>query len=231
MKRINILLTSLVFCLCACQRSPSNQQEDNLSLPIKAPAVASSFQAKTFVYQCSNDYSFVARNDTFESIWLFLPQETLQLHHVRSASGVKYQNSQAQFWSKGEDAFLDYARKQYKSCRNNRMLAVWEHSKLNGFDFRAVGNEPGWVLEISQEAGIVFKYDYGQSVIKFLYRAPNTNSERRRSEYSLNNGEAHIKIILEGKICQDTMVEQQYESTVTVQYASKTYKGCGKSLH
>jgi len=35
------------------------------------------------------------------------------------------------------------------NCRNNRAMAICVDAKLRGVDFRAVGNEPGWNLEIS----------------------------------------------------------------------------------
>ena len=40
-------------------------------------------------------------------------------------------------------------------CRNNRAMALWVDGKLRGVDCRAVGNEPGWNLEISAGGAMV----------------------------------------------------------------------------
>ncbi len=38
----------------------------------------------------------------------------------------------------------------YLDCTYDRRASIWEHAKLSGVDFRAVGNEPGWVLEVRE---------------------------------------------------------------------------------
>ena len=50
-----------------------------------------------------------------------------------------------------------------RGCTEDRYESIWEDAKLSGVDFRAVGNEPGWVLEIRDSESIRFEYDYGQS--------------------------------------------------------------------
>ena len=64
-------------------------------------------------------------------------------------------------------ATFSTSKKAHKDCKNNLRKAIWEHAKLNGVDFRAVGNEPGWVLEISNKTEILFTTDYGQSHYNF----------------------------------------------------------------
>ena len=100
----------------------------------------------TFFFECDG-LEFTARHDP-KGIYLFLPGRTLLLPETPSASGAKYSDGKAVFWSKGEEALLEVDGTTYKACKNNRKRAVWEDAKLNGVDFRAVGNEPGWYLEI-----------------------------------------------------------------------------------
>ena len=52
-------------------------------------------------------------------------------------------------------------------------MAIWEDAKLRGVDFRAVGNEPGWNLEISADGEMVFIGNYGQTEYKFPTPEPS----------------------------------------------------------
>ncbi|MBW2335916.1 MAG: MliC family protein [Deltaproteobacteria bacterium] len=99
-------------------------------------------RTQTYVYECNDGYGFVARIEG-ENAWLFLPNGTISLPHVRSGSGARYSDGSITFWSKGEAALLETDGNSRRNCRNNRRKAIWEDAKLNGIDFRAVGNEPG----------------------------------------------------------------------------------------
>ena len=112
-----------------------------------APLLQNQRNQKTYVYECSNGFTFTTRVDD-ENAFLFLADKTACLANVPSASGVKYSNGLITFWSKGEEALLDTGDTIYRNCKNNRTKAIWEDTKLDGIDFRAVGNEPGWYLEI-----------------------------------------------------------------------------------
>ena len=115
---------------------------------------------QTYVYECSDGTRFTARIEG-EKIWLFLPNQTLSLPHVPSGSGAKYREGVIMFWSKGDEAMLEVGKKRHVHCKNNRAEAIWEDAKLRGVDFRAVGNEPGWHLELTAGEKVVFVGDYG----------------------------------------------------------------------
>ena len=71
------------------------------------------------------------------------------------------------FWSKGDEAMLEVGKKRHVHCKNNRAEAIWEDAKLRGVDFRAVGNEPGWHLELTAGEKVVFVGDYGTTRQEF----------------------------------------------------------------
>lgn len=123
------------------------------------------------------------------------------------------------------------AANTYKGCRNNAARAIWEDAKLRGADFRAVGNEPGWYLEISQATRLLFVSDYGQSRYEFEAAAPMTDQNARRTEYRANDAEHTLSILIEGDSCHDTMSGEVFESRVTVILDNTEYRGCGKALH
>jgi putative lipoprotein len=70
---------------------------------------------KTFVYECGDSFSFVARIKN-ETAWLFLPRETLSLPRVVSASGEKYSDGITSFWTKANAALLEHNDTSYRNC-------------------------------------------------------------------------------------------------------------------
>jgi len=40
---------------------------------------------------------------------------------------------------------------------------VWQQAKLRGVSFRAIGQEPGWLLEITDSSEILLVTDYGKA--------------------------------------------------------------------
>lgn len=186
--------------------------------------------AKTYVFECRNGFGFVVRIQA-EKAWLFLPGKTINLPHVPSASGAKYSEGQITFWSKGDEALLYTADENHTDCKNNRALAIWEDAKLRGVDFRAIGNEPGWNLEITKKAQIVFIGNYGQSRYAFITPEPSIDRTARTTTYNVQNGKHELSVIIKGRQCSDTMSGEAFEATVTVILDGKKHRGCGKALH
>ena len=217
--RGNLSLVMILICLLALSAIGSCSNEGSRSEPL------------TFVYECDDDYVFVVRIEGTDA-WLFLPGRTVKLSHVPSGSGAKYTDGSVTFWSKGEEALLEVEGEEQRSCRNNRSAAIWEHAKLNGVDFRAIGNEPGWHLEIS--AGlekIVFVTDYGESCYEFPFVDPAVDNEVGTAVYRVSYGEHELEVLLEGTSCRDTMSGEEFETAVKVVLDGKEYHGCGRALH
>ena len=198
--------------------------------PIPSTQTSASTNAKTYVYQCNKSYQFVARLEN-NNVWLFLPGQIHALPRVTSASGAKYTNGTITFWSKGEEALLQTPSQTYRNCKNNRRAAIWEHAKLNGVNFRATGNEPGWHLEITQGQNILFVTNYGQNRYTFQTPESETFPDQAQTIYQAQNSRDKLTIVLEGKRCRDTMADESYSTTVTVTLNDKTYRGCGRPLH
>jgi membrane-bound inhibitor of C-type lysozyme len=197
---------------------------------VDAGSLQKSAETQTFVYECGEEYEFVARVEG-EKAWLFLPGRTVPLPQVPSGAGAKYSNGQITYWNKGEEALILFGEQDRYSCRNNRQRAVWEHAKLNGVSFRAVGNEPGWHLEIYMGERIVLVTDYGESRLEFAVPEPETDPRARTTTYRIQDGEHDLTILIEGKPCQDTMSGEEFDSTVTVTLDGRTLLGCGRALH
>ena len=186
--------------------------------------------AQTYVYECPDDYSFVARIESGKA-WLFLPGNTVELAQVPSASGTKYSNGINTFWSKGNEAMIETSKDKHTGCKNNRARAIWEHAKLNGVDFRATGNEPGWYMEISNKEDILLVTDYGQRTYRFTSSIINSKPHDRTTTYHAHNKGNMVEIVIKGIACQDSMSGEAFSATVSVIVNNRKYRGCGKALH
>lgn len=184
--------------------------------------------SQTFVYECQDNKHFTIQVKD-QSAWLFTKDVSTSLDRVISASGEKYEKDGIVFWSHGYEAMLDTATKQYRQCSNNRYEAVWEDSKLRGNDFRALGNEPGWYLELGEGGNkTLLVTDYGSERYELRLPKPYTSQTSLSTRYVIKG---FLDILIEGRSCKDSMSGHRFESKVTVKINGKTYKGCGKSLH
>jgi len=207
--------------------SPDARQEDDGAATAAAEARV---DAVTAVYDCPGGRSFVTRIQG-DTAWLFLPGNTVPAIHTPSGSGAKYTDGVTTYWSHGDEAMIEAPGFEARECRNNRRAAVWEHAKLNGVDFRAVGNEPGWHLEISRGRSIVFVTDYGQARYDFRAPEPDVDQDGARAVYRTGDGDHELVVQLEGRRCLDTMADDEYETTVTVTLDGRELRGCGRALH
>ena len=221
---INVLLLLLV---PAAAYADNKDHQDTYEAPTVQAAPPA---AQTFVYQCSDGFNFIARIEG-EGVWLFLPDETLRLPHVPSASGAKYSEGQTTFWSKDDEAFVQANATTHRECKNNPAAAIWENAKLNGADFRAVGNEPGWHLEITAGKNILYVGDYGQTSLEFATPEPLTDQQARSSRYEASGGGHVLSVVLKAERCADTMSDETFETSVTLILDGKEYRGCGRALH
>lgn len=185
--------------------------------------------ATTMVYECEDGYGFVARLQG-EAAWVFLPETTAALPHVPAASGARYSEGGITYWLQGEGALLEVAGTEHLRCANDPRRAVWEHAKLNGADFRAVGNEPGWVLEIYPHR-MVLVTDYGENRYEFETPEPVENRAEARTTFEAADRGMRVIVVLALGECHDTMSGEAFETTVTVRLDDTTYRGCGRALH
>ena len=218
MRNLTLLLTLLCATLLGCQTSTKQPNSDLNNAAIT-----------TYVYQCSPSIEFVARQADDQHIWLFLPQETLKLPRVKSGSGVKYQLNKIMFWQHHGEAMLSIGDIVYKECKNNPREAIWQAAKLNGADFRAIGNEPGWHLIIEQENTIILTTQYGQRIDKFSQAKRLLN--KNHTIYRAKNGQDTLHLTLSIGPCTDSMSGEKFETNVSLTLNDQPLQGCGKSLH
>ena len=195
-----------------------------------SPVTGLTPEIRTYVYECADGYSFTARTET-DRVWLFLPGKTVDLQRVESASGTKYAGNAIAFWNKGDEARLETEALTRADCRNNRARAIWEHAKLNGVDFRALGNEPGWTMEISNKRDILLVTDYGQQSYRFTDATIKSKAHSRTTVYNARNEQDLVEVVITGTTCRDSMSDESFPASVSVLINDRRLQGCGRALH
>ncbi len=106
--------------------------------------------------------------------------------------------------------------------------SVWDEARRRGVRVRAVGNEPGWSLEIWPDGRLRFLYDYGQREIA----ADSSAVDERPAQtvYRAGAGDRTLTATIEENACTDTMSGEAFENIVTVVFGERTYRGCGRAL-
>ncbi len=105
---------------------------------------------------------------------------------------------------------------------------VWHQAKLRGVAFRAVGQEPGWLLEITNGEGILLVTDYGETRTSMPYVEPVVYQDERRTQYILDAYGTTVEI--RGVPCHDSMSGEEFEVSVTIKRKDRELHGCGRAL-
>jgi uncharacterized membrane protein len=182
--------------------------------------------AATYVFVCDGQTAYTVRTTELEA-WVFRPEGTLMLPAVPTGRGTKYSDGSFELRIDGQQAQLGESGSELQQCRNDRRRAIWEKAKLDGADFRAVGNEPGWNLEILEGSRIVLIADYGASRVERPLPQPMIDQEARSTRWDA--GELIVEVI--GRPCRDSMSGESFEATVVVTWGEQTLRGCGRALH
>lgn len=108
-------------------------------------------------------------------------------------------------------------------------MPSWDGARAAGVDFRAVGQEPGWMLDIYQRDKIKLIWSYGEHSAEFPLPAPDTTQEGATRYAAQANGHT-LAVTIRRFPCQDAMSGQAYPSAVSVTIDGAELRGCGKSV-
>ena len=181
------------------------------------------------VYDCQGLH-VVTESQKTGALYLFLPEGTLDLPQVPSASGAQYSDGTVVFWTKGPEAMLDRGDGERLNCTENRRESVIEDAKFRGVDYWATGNEPGWRLELGPDMMLLVT-NYGADEFDFPTPDPLVDSVARRTVYEVEAAGHSLRVEIRGTECFDDMSGERFETTVLLELDGKTYRGCGLALH
>jgi putative lipoprotein len=104
----------------------------------------------------------------------------------------------------------------------------WEEAKARGIEFRAVGNEPGWFLEIDNERWMRLLYAYGERVA--TVPVPKAVTTGSTTTFTSSGGGHDLQVVISPGPCSDGMSDMSYPLTVSVDIDHAPLRGCGRWL-
>ncbi|MDI3515318.1 MAG: hypothetical protein PWP40_2547 [Rhodocyclaceae bacterium] len=142
---------------------------------------------------------------------------TYTLHPVRAASGarmVSVDDDRTSIWVKGDAARLELDGTAQPECRlvGDKPL------------FRAVGNEPGWRLDVRAD-GLSLLLDGGDTHV-FAPSPLVIDGDGLRSYEAVSAG-GPLTALVFARYCEDAMSGMPHPDTVEVRWQDRVLKGCG----
>ncbi len=97
-------------------------------------------------------------------------------------------------------------------------------------DFRGVGQEPGWQLELRRGSEMRFTYDYGKGTAITPAPAAQLDAASGTRTYHAQAGGNDLEVVIVPVRCTDAMSGKQFAATVSVTHNDRVYRGCGEEL-
>ncbi len=116
---------------------------------------------------------------------------------------------------------------------SNRALAPWDgvfFELARDRDFRALGQEPGWQLEIRKGAEMRFTYDYGRDMAVTPATRLQVDSSTGTRTYHAVTEENDLLVVIVPVACTDSMSGRPFTATVSVTLNGRIFRGCGEEL-
>ena len=222
-RSIVVLIVAALTMGCRAGKTLPLGDEIEASASTSAPHAA-------YAFECDDEQRFVLVRAAGQpdAMDLVLGDRRQRLTHVRTGSGAQYTADGTSVWTKGREAMLE-VQGRVTTCREDRRRSILEDARARGVEFRASGNEPGWVWELLADR-MVFIGAYGAERVTTSRSEAPGGTTPAGAVYA-GAAEAHrlTARILAGP-CVDTMSGDLSASTVEIELDGKRYRGCGEAL-
>jgi putative lipoprotein len=236
--------TALVLALAACQPSaPTPAPAPVAASPASTapastapapspvdtatpPPAASSGDSHAQHWQCG-EVLLDARLDG-ETMHLAFSGRTLTLPHVESLTGARYADAAGNaFMRQAEAAKLILVGDESRDCTRSDHVSPWIEAASRGIAFRAVGNEPGWFVEVEEgdSPSLHATLDYGDREIIVAKAQPAGLGFTGKTADGTT-----VVLEVQRARCQDGMSGEAFEATAQLVVGDKRYRGCGAFL-
>ena len=151
------------------------------------------------VYYCHNLATLTVRVLPNEVEVIVMERKT-RLTKVASSSSVLYSNGTATLSGLEEYVRFEDSGANYW-CRNSPSEAPWQAARLRGIEFRAVGDDPEWSLEI--DSGVAAEFSTGRGTARIVTAFPSAelDSKSGRMKLAIRSGSHTLAVIAEPRIC------------------------------
>jgi putative lipoprotein len=180
----------------------------------------------TRVFTCAGDVRFSVR-EFGDVATVRYDMQTLALPRIRTASGSRYGRGDSDFRIRGETATLAVGATRHTNCAGQTVTTPWDEARLLGVDYRAVGRDPTWSLEIDDGRYIRFIVDGGSPV---YLPAPQPSGDASRRVYHPISDDQDLEVVVEEAPCRDVRGAETLPHTVKVTFNGFPYPGCGRPV-
>ena len=182
--------------------------------------------ATTMLYSC-NGYEFIARLGPGEMA-LWLPERYVILSRTRSTVGVRYQEGDTVFLLTDNETTLSLGEVQFRDCKLLPERAPWADARRRHVDFRAVGHDPDWSLEIRRDQQL--KLTGENDSLRLSTPDPGEQVAGQARVYHAVTERNDLRVEIVDESCPDSMTGETLASRVVVTIDGTTLYGCGRSL-
>lgn len=166
---------------------------------------------------------------------IFSDGREMVLPQVVAASGTRYSDGFTTFWNKGDTAVVELDGIEYTVHVIDPATDPWEQARRAGVNFRAVGQEPGWLLEIRDHRHINLLLDYGDTRITTPIATMEVDFPHRTTTYRVfpPTSPLRLTILTAKQPCYDAMSGEGFSATAVIEIndGERVYKGCGRWLN
>ena len=195
-----------------------------LVIATTTPRGALAGQPRTLVYDCQNLATVTVRVYP-DSVEVRSPGERSMVLPLVDSNPVRYANETTTLSGLQEYVRID-GPLGHLVCRSAPAEVPWEEARLRGIDFRAVGDDPGWTLDIDEGVRIEFVANHGATRLVGV-PAQSQTSARRMMVTATSGGHA-LQVAIERRTCTNSAGTTTQSTIVTLD--GETYAGCGRAL-
>mgnify|MGYP005839721545 CR=1 FL=1 len=147
-----------------------------------------------------------------------------------AGSGISYASPLASIRGKGDDLEYAVGRRAPAQCVaiNDRLQRILAERRAAGVQWRAIGQEPGWTVEVMADGGLEAQLDYGRERRSTPPAA--RSGEGARQAWAASTESGTLRLTIERAACQDMMSGERFWFTATLEADGRTLKGCAQPL-
>jgi uncharacterized membrane protein len=221
MHRTLLLAAALAALLAGCEPDAAKSLDESAAATSAPPALGGATP-----WQCGD--LRVSTQMEGDSLRLSGPFGVRSLAGLRSASGARYGDEQGtEFWEKADEAMLTLDGERQPDCRKSAQLSPWDEAKARGVGFRAIGNEPGWLVEVgSEEAPTLHaELDFGSRRLEVAHATATSDGWKGETADGTS-----LVLTIQREACSDSMSDHFFPASAVLRVGASTHRGCGRFL-
>jgi putative lipoprotein len=182
----------------------------------------------TETYRCADGRRLETLVTGRDTLRLFPPgRNAIRMTRVPAASGARYRGGRAVFWHKGDTARYTPPSGEGVDCRRRDTRASWAEAAAHGAAFRALGQEPGWLVTVT-DGRLRAELAYGQRTLST--DVTSRKSAEGATVWTGRVGDDRVRLTARRARCRDPMSGHAFPLTVRVDVGGRRYRGCGRWL-